>query len=153
MDNNKGGRPETSGLFKQNGGDLYDLEEFYTSYMEIADPTGYKFAQEVFTHLPTYDRWGEYTRLLGNPWFSNYIQRWQDELEIAIRSSAIQAIQGGCKGGDFASLRWLAEGKASNPPKSGAPTKGERDRKDAIEGAVRNLNPNAGAIIKATNKE
>jgi hypothetical protein len=146
----KGGKPPTSGLFIQNGGTVYDLDEFYKQFMEIRDPTCYKFALEVFTADPRYERWEEFKRICVNPWFANYIQRWLEELEIKMRSEALQAIKDGCDAKDFPRHKWMAEGKAFHIPKTGKPTKAETQREERMQASLRRTNPDAYEIVKGS---
>lgn len=145
---NLGGKPPTSGLFKQKGGSVYDLLEFYEEFMELRDPTCYKFALKMLTAVPPYERWEEFQRLCTNPWFYHYIQRWLEELEIKMRSEALQAIKNGCDNKDFPRFKWLAEGKAFNKPKTGAPTKAEKERQARVDVQVRRANPDAYNIVR-----
>lgn len=141
------GKPPTSGLFKQKGGTTYDLDEFYGVFMETRDPTCYQFAKIILVAVPLYERWAEFQRLCNNTWFSNYIQRWLVELEVKMRSEAIQRIKEGCDTKDFARYKWLAEGKAFNPGKVGRPTSAEAKHSQRMEAQIRGANPDAHRII------
>lgn len=151
----EGGRPPTSGLFKQKNGDKdapYDLEEFYVCFMDSNDPTGYTCALELLVEVPLQERWREWKRLLGNSWFIDNIRNWKDDLEVKVRSSAIKVIASGSDSKSFNSLRWLAEGRPFREIKVGAPTKEERKHEDTIlERVSRKINPNASNTIKELN--
>lgn len=75
-------------------------------YLEMADPTEYKFAQAYMEH---YAHW---KRLTECTWFQEYILAWRDELTTKLRNryiSQIEAIasQGGREA--FAANRYLLE--------------------------------------------
>ncbi len=143
-----GGKPPTSGLFKQKGGDTYDLLEFYQEFMEERDPTCYNFALKMVTGVPEYERWAEFKRLSVNPWFNSYIQRWLEELEVKMRAEALQKIKEGCENKDFPRYKWLAEGRAFNTNKTGRPTKAEVEKQKRMALDLRRINPDAYDIVK-----
>ena len=144
---NKGGRRFTSGLFIQQGGDTYDLLEFYNIFMASNDPTCRAFAMQAFLKVPPYERWREFKRMLGNSWFANHITDWHEELEVKMRSDAIQEIANGCEAKDFTRNKWLAEGKASNTPKTGRPSLDEAKKEDRMQNELRRINPGAFDIV------
>ncbi len=141
------GRRPTSGLFIQRGGDTYNLEVFYESFLENSDPTGYLCALEVLTEVEKQDRWEEWCRLLGNSWFSFQVERWQHELEVRARANACQAIITGCDPKDFARLRYVAEGKVHNNVKAGRPSQQAQKKEEATKHEITRLNPDAAKIL------
>lgn len=92
----------------------------YRLYMEIADPTEYLFAQEVFQD------WEQWERITKNNILAGRLRipQWRTELELKIRSMGIQANIMEAKDGNVAAGKWLAERKW-NPRKAGAPSKNE----------------------------
>ncbi len=143
----KGGRKFTSGLFLEKGGSTYVLLEFYNIFMASNDPTCRAFAMEALIAVPTYERWAEFQRLMCNTWFAGHIGYWLDELEIKMRSDAIQAIAKGAETKDFTRLKWLAEGRASHTPQAGRPSLAEAKKRESMDNQVRRLNPDADKIL------
>lgn len=113
------GRPLTQGLFLELGYNtkyaIYTLNDedreykgqTYISlkkrYLDLEDVTEYVFAN---TWLINWDHW---QRLQSNKSIFPFIEKWRYELELSIRSSAIQSIiteSGGDKG--FQAAKWLA---------------------------------------------
>lgn len=66
-----------------NGKTYYSL---YLRYLETNDPTEYKFAKE---HLGGWAHWKE---LSSCNWFQEYLEEWREELEVRIRSEALNRI-------------------------------------------------------------
>ena len=60
--------------------DIHDL------FMECADPTGYSFAIRAF------GSWDHLQHLRTLAWFKRYYDSWLDELEVRLRSEAIQSL-------------------------------------------------------------
>lgn len=142
------GRPETTGLFVQEGGTTYDLNVFYDVFLESNDPTCRSFAITAFTEVPERGRWKEFLRMMVNPKFAKWIEEWQEDLEIKMRSEAILKISSGnYDPKDFTRLKWLAEGRASNKPTMGAPTKETKDKRKRLNKGMRGMNPNAGSVL------
>lgn len=144
------GRKATSGLFIEKDPEkgIYSLEEFKRVFLDRKDPSGYLCAQEVLTDIPLQKRWEEWKRLIENSWFRGRVEEWKDELEVAVRATAIQEITGGCNPKDFNTLKWLAEGRPFGEIKAGRPTKKETERKEKIKREVRNkLNPRADKVL------
>ena len=144
-DFDKGGRKQTSGLFREGG--PYDMLECYNIFLESNDPTCRKFAMQTLIAVPPYERWREFRRLMDNSWFASHIKYWLDELEIKMRSDAIQTIANGCETKDFTRLKWLAEGRASNTPQTGRPSTEEKRHRERMDTDVRRLNPNAHKVL------
>lgn len=55
-------------------------------YLEIADPTEWKFAN---TYLDGWDHW---TKMLESNWFRVHITEWRRQLEIKLKSAAVAQI-------------------------------------------------------------
>ena len=86
-------------------------DRFYYSlkkiYLEIADPTEYRFAIAVF------NSWDQWQRMCGNKTLEPYITAWREELEIKLRAMGIKNIIEVAKSTDAKALqamRWVAEG-------------------------------------------
>lgn len=141
---NDPGAPPTSGLFKQKGGNIYDMEIFYNIFMESCDPTGYTCATSCLTKVPVSKRWQEWKRLLSNPWFARSVSEWQEDLEVKMRSAAIKTIAAGTDSKGFNALKWVAEGRPFREIKVGAPTKVAKAKEERIG---RKINTNAFNII------
>jgi len=105
-------------------------------YMEIADVTEYQVAIQVF------GSWKGWQRQCGNPTIMEHIADWREELEIAIRSKAVEAMvkvssEEGSKG--TAASKYLAD-RGWIKRKAGAPSKeekeGELKKQEAVKGQV-----------------
>lgn len=100
-------------------------------YLDIADPTEYQFAK---TCLLGWDHW---KRLCENKDISKEIDKWREELEVALRSEGIRAIVDATAedGGNFQAAKWLAD-KGWEKQKVGRPTKSDLDREKRISQRV-----------------
>lgn len=101
-------------------------------YLEIADPTEYEVAIEVF------GSWKCWQRLLGNKEIYGHIKEWRDELEVKLRSAGVKAmintaVNEGSKGTTAA--KYIAE-KGWDKRKAGAPTKEEVTRERKIAAGI-----------------
>ena len=56
-------------------------------YMELADPTEFRLANEVLLG------WAHWTRLLAQGWFQQHVQQWREELDVQLRSKALEDIK------------------------------------------------------------
>lgn len=113
----------------------YDMEykgvvllSLHRVYMELADPTEYAVAMEVF------GSWKQWLKLTGNKALLSHIEGWREELEVKIRSGAILALAHtaateGSKG--TAAAKYIAE-RGWDKRKAGAPSKAEVNREMAI---------------------
>ncbi len=124
MDKNKlkdsEGRPLTQGIFLEVGYNtdlaVYTLKDedheykgkVYPSlkalYLKHEDPTEYDFANQ---HLLGWNQW---KRLLANKSIRKHIDEWREELELKLRSQAVQdIIQMSAEEKGFQAARWLAD--------------------------------------------
>lgn len=76
------------------------------TYVDIADPTEYEFAQIVF------GSWEHWQTICSSPTLLPYIEKWREELSVKLRSQAIKAmaqtaLEEGSKGTTAA--KWLAQ--------------------------------------------
>jgi len=127
------------------------LPSLHRVYLELADPTEYSVAMEVF------GSWKHWERLLGNKAIMSFIKEWRVELEIKLRSAGIKALAAtaaneGSKGTTAA--KFLAE-RGWEKRKAGAPSKEEvvREKKvaagieDDIDADLKRLGINTGKSL------
>ena len=150
MDKNKlrdtQGRPLTQSLFLELGYNLqyaiYTLNDedklfkgkTYISlkkkFLEAEDVTEYVFANEWLLN------WDHWKRLGANKLLTPHFEKWRYELELLIRSSAIQSIiseSGGEKG--FQAAKWLAS-KGWDKRGAGRPSKEDIVKDRAIQNTI-----------------
>ena len=75
-------------------------------YMSLNDPTEYAFAMECF------GSWAHFQHLASLKWFQVYLHAWREELEVSMRSKAIQSLMDvaqneGNKG--ITAAKWIAD--------------------------------------------
>lgn len=98
--------------------DRHGMLSLHRLYMEIADPTEYEFAMQVF------GSWKHWQLFTATKWFKPYLASWRMELEIKIRSDAIkQVIEKSRSEKGSNDAKWLAEKKWQI--QRGRPTKEE----------------------------
>jgi hypothetical protein len=98
-------------------------------YMECADPTEYEFAMQAF------GSWEHWLKIKSVKIIKPYIEDWPTELEVKLRSEAIQTIINETKTGKtpFNAAKFLAKGEWKNSAsKRGRPSKEEVDRERKI---------------------
>lgn len=140
------GRPLTQSLFLELGYNLkYAIftlndedREFkgktYVSlkkrYIEMEDITEYAFANKWLLN------WDHWQRLNSNKLLVPYFDKWRYELELLIRSSAIQSIIAeSCGEKGFQAAKWLA-GKGWSTRGPGRPSKEEIVQSNAVKEAI-----------------
>jgi hypothetical protein len=112
---------------------LSNPPSLYLRYMEIQDPTEYKFAQAV---LGSWDHWNA---LCECAWFKPYIQDWREDLKVSLASKHYMEMRAMAdskvaKASDrITALRWLALNSGYDSTKS---TKG-RPSKEQVEGRLK----------------
>lgn len=108
-------------------------------YLEVADPTGYEFAN---TYLFNYEHW---ERICANKVLYAEIEKWERELEVLLRSRAIRQIMS--LGYDsFQAAKWAADGHWDT--KRGRPSKAEQARERAIrDDALRDAQSDSERIM------
>ncbi len=136
-----GGKPLTQSLFLEIGygsDAVYTLKEvdylyndkLYPSmkrlYIEMADPTEYKFAT---TYLLGWKHW---LRLCENKVVRKYIDEWREELEVKLRSIAAHKIMIEADKGSFQSAKWLAD-RGWDTRAAGRPTKLDKEKQLKIQ--------------------
>lgn len=91
--------------------DHQGYSSLYRLYMEIGDPTEYKFAQ---AYLDGWDHWEVLTK---STWFIPHVERWRRELQVRGASEALSRISEIAKANDknaFAANKFLLETKKKN---------------------------------------
>lgn len=96
-------------------------------YLQTLDPTEYTFAT---TYLYNWDHW---QKMLGNQNIARHVEEWREELEVKLRSQAVQSIIVGSLG-NFNAAKWVADG--SWEKKRGRPSKAELERERKIREKV-----------------
>lgn len=135
------GRPLTQGLFLEINYDtkyaVYTLDEEDKTYngvvypslkalfLKIADPTEYKFAKQCLLN------WRHWVRLNANKVLREYFDEWREELEVMLRSDAIDGIAELATDGNFQAAKFLAE-KGWDQRPAGRPSKAEKEREMRI---------------------
>lgn len=146
----KMGRFLTQGLFYETRSEgytpLFTLKDYdykvgdstYLSlkrlYLEIADPTEYQFAIEVFGN------WNHWLAICNSGVLMEYIVKWREELEIKLASEAIKsmintAINGGYKG--TMAAKYVAERGWSSVGKKSKTKNSEKEVDSRIHDAVK----------------
>lgn len=113
------GRPITQSLFLENGYDtessIYTLKEvdyeykgkIYPSlkklYLLEEDPTEYAFATKYLLN------WRHWQRLCNNKLMQPHVAEWRDELEMKLRSRAVQEMMAAARKGNSSASKWLAD--------------------------------------------
>lgn len=141
------GRPIVQSLFLENG---YNEMAYYTHkeydyeykgvlykslgklYVQEMDPVGHSFAQK---YLLGWDHW---CKIRDNAQNREVVQRWEDELEVKIRSQALQEILMASRSekGSFPAAQFLVKG-GWVAKKMGRPKADEVLRKKAVDHQLR----------------
>lgn len=103
-------------------------------YLEVGDPTEYQFS---LLYLESWDHW---LQLCECNWFKPYLNRWRQELEVKIKSTALAAIklEVSTNGKNaFAANKFLIE-KGWEPKQGQSRTVG-RPTKESIKQAAQDL--------------
>lgn len=135
------GRPLTQSLFLEFGYNtqyaifttndedkIYD-GKVYTSlkrlYLEIGDPTEYKFAKTCLLG------WRHWKRLCENKIFKPFVTEWRDELEVMIRSEGILNILEQSES-NYQAAKWMSD-RGWDKRSAGRPSKAEADRERRVQ--------------------
>ena len=117
-----------------DGRPLVSLQQLYVS-MVPNDPTEYEFAQTVF------GSWEVWEKIKKAPQIAPFVKRWKNEVEIKVKSQAIQAIAMEMKEGGRSSFSaaklllekgWLDKDNASQAKKKLAMKEQEEQNKEAL---------------------
>lgn len=103
------------------------LISFKRLFLEIGDPTGYRFAKKYLAG------WKHWQKLLKNAKLRAFIEECEDELEVMLRSNAIADLIELSEGekGSFQASKLLME-KGYSKSKVGRPSKKEKEREQKI---------------------
>lgn len=140
------GRPLTQSLFLECGYNVQyavftfnDEDKTYDGriypslkklYLECEDPTEYQFAKK---HLLGWNHW---KRLNENQMLRKEFDEWREELEVLIRSDAIQAIRDmTADGANYQAAKFLAD-RGWDKRGAGRPSKAEKDRESRINDKI-----------------
>jgi hypothetical protein len=110
---------------------LCTIKEAHDLYMEIADPTEYKFAKALL-YSETTTFWDHWHRLIATTDFVEYLMRWREELDASIKSNAIETLKTQSMDSTVAA-KWLAEKGYLGKRKAGRPSKQEIDNEKKIQ--------------------
>jgi len=140
------GRPITQSMFLElgyNSTAIYTLKDYdhewrgkmYPSikrlYLLEEDPTEYEFANKYFLG------WKHWQRLGENKLIRKYIDEWREELELKLRSRAVQAMMVQSRKGNAGASKWLAD-KGWAQRGAGRPTKAEIEREKQLAANIDN---------------
>lgn len=120
---------KSSVIYTLKDTDHKGYDSLYRLYMEVLDPTEYRFANSYL------DGWGHWKQLSVCNWFKPYIDRWREELQLKIASEALTRIMAEAstdRKESFAANKYLLE-KGWQP--KGADKVG-RPSKEAIQDAA-----------------
>ena len=137
----KGGRFLTQSLFIEYQYDkdvaVFTLEEddklykgktfisLKTKFINAEDPHEYQFAKENLYN------WEHWQRICGNKWCLTHIDKWREELEIAMASRGVQSILDLAESGNFQAAKYAAD-RQWTKRKAGRPSKEEITKQASI---------------------
>lgn len=122
-------------LYTLKDEDHKSYPSLYRLYMEMDDLTEYEFAN---TYL---DGWEHWQMLCKSDWFSPYVTRWREELELRTKAQALREIKKEAESGtknSYSANKVLLEGgwkkdAEKSTSKRGRPTKDEVNKEARIE--------------------
>lgn len=89
-------------------------------YLEMEDITEYHFANK---YLYSWDHW---LAIKNNKQLYEYIERWQEELEVKVRAKGVLTMIQLTESANFNAAKWVADGNWQQ--KRGRPSKEEKER-------------------------
>jgi hypothetical protein len=91
-------------------------------YLEIEDPTEYKFAKEYFAS------WAHWKKVRESARIKSHVDEWREELEVMLRSKGVKGVYEKSLDGDYQASKWLAEKgwEVKTARKRGAPSQAEK---------------------------
>lgn len=148
------GRPITQSLFLEVSYDpevaVYTLKEYDHEYegklfpsikrlyIQMEDVIEYDFANKYFLG------WQHWLRISNNKLFKKHVEEWRAELELKIRSQAVQdIIDMSAEERSFQAAKWLAD-KGWAEKRAGRPTKEQIEREREVQDT---LNDKYGADV------
>lgn len=135
------GRPVTQSLFLEIGYtdfSYYTLKDhdyeyngyIYPSikrlYLEMEDPTEYKFATTYFLS------WKHWKRICENKALKGHIADWREELEVKLRCKGVKNALVIAQNGSFQAAKWLAD-RGWESRGAGRPSKDEIEREKKFQ--------------------
>lgn len=138
------GRTSSKSLF-ENG--TYDLTQFHDTFIELGDPTEYKAAIKLV------GTWQEWERIKRDwPMFQNHITLWKEELDVKLKSEAIERINKLAETEHYQANKWVAEEGYSKQSGAGRPSKREKKKAaDALAQAAAETKEEKARILKMVN--
>ena len=119
-------------LYTLKDEDHEGLPSLYRLYMEMEDPTEWRFANEYL------DGWSHWEKIVGSPWFKDHVTRWRKELDLKMRAKALTAIREEAEGlgkNSFQANKYILEKgwvvNSETKSKRGRPTKDDI-KKEAV---------------------
>ena len=104
------------------------MKSLRSYYLDIADPTEYQFAKECTLG------WDHWKRLTENKMIRSEVDKWREELEVALRSEGVLSIVTASEE-NFQAAKWLADkGWSKNSP--GRPSKSDIEREKRVANRV-----------------
>jgi hypothetical protein len=107
---------------KEYNGKVYPSLRQY--YLDIADPTEYQFAKQCTLG------WDHWQRIVENVMVKKEVEKWREELEVALRSEGILSIIDASES-NWQASKWLVD-KGWDKNKVGRPSKSEAEREKRI---------------------
>ena len=101
-------------------------------YVELGDPTGYKFAMSIF------ESWDHFQYISGLAWFRRHLTLWEDELAVKMRSEAIKSLSDTAKNDGnkgITAAKYIAE--KGWEKKRGRPSKADVERERKQQARIR----------------
>lgn len=111
---------------KEYNGKTYPSLRQY--YLEIGDITEYQFATKCLLG------WDHWQRLVQNKEIKKEVDKWREELEVAIRSEAISSVMSASMD-NFQAAKWLAD-RGWDKRGAGRPSKAEAEREKKINSRI-----------------
>lgn len=109
------------------GKTFYSLKRLYLNHEDVIE---YDFATKYFLN------WKHWLRIANNKLFKSQIEEWREELELKIRSNAVQYVMDlTAEDKSFQAAKWLAD-KGWDKRKAGRPSKEEVERERKIQAAL-----------------
>jgi hypothetical protein len=114
------------GLTEDDTSAIYHLEEFRKKFVELEDLTEYKAAEALV------GSWAEWCRIKKDwPGFNDHIRIWIEEIEVRLKSRALDKIKALAVSDDkaaYQAAKFLATQEYERRPGAGRPTKAEKER-------------------------
>lgn len=106
----------------------HELKSLKNRYLEIADPTEYRFGTKYFYS------WAHFQKMLKNKKFLAHINAWREELDLMLKSKGIEMQTKLAEEGNAQAAKWLAEkGYKVEAAYKGRPTKKQEDMNKAVK--------------------